>query len=31
VSLDRRRIAHFNMTTHPTAEWTTLQLHQAFP
>jgi transposase InsO family protein len=28
---DRRRIVHFNMTEHPTAEWTTAQLVQAFP
>ena len=26
LSLDRRRIVHFNVTTHPTAEWTALQL-----
>lgn len=31
LSLDRRRIVHFNVTTHPTAEWTALQLYQAFP
>ena len=31
LSLDRRRIIHFNVTTHPTAEWTALQLFQAFP
>jgi putative transposase len=26
LSLDRRRIVHMNVTTHPTAEWTALQL-----
>ena len=31
LSLDRRRIVHFNVTTHATAEWTALQLIQAFP
>lgn len=31
LSLDRRRIIHFNVTRHPTAEWTALQLVQAFP
>ncbi len=31
LSLDRRRIVHFNVTTHPTSEWTALQLVQAFP
>ena len=31
LSLDRRRVVHFNVTTHPTAEWTALQLVQAFP
>jgi transposase InsO family protein len=31
LSLDRRHIVHFNVTTHPTAEWTALQLIQAFP
>jgi putative transposase len=31
LSLDRRRIVHVNVTTHPTAEWTALQLAQAFP
>jgi transposase InsO family protein len=30
LSLDRRRIVHINVTTHPTAEWTALQLRQAF-
>jgi hypothetical protein len=28
---DRRRILHFNVTEHPTAEWTATQLMQAFP
>ena len=31
LSLDRRRIIHFNVTTNPTADWTSLQLIQAFP
>ena len=31
LSLDRRRVIHFNVTTHPTAEWTARQLIQAFP
>jgi transposase InsO family protein len=31
LSLDRRRIVHFNVTDSPTAEWTSLQLNQAFP
>jgi transposase InsO family protein len=31
LSLDRRRIVHFNVTDSPTAEWTALQLVQAFP
>ena len=30
LSLDRRRIVHINVTEHPTAEWTALQLRQAF-
>ncbi|MBM3496720.1 MAG: transposase family protein [Armatimonadetes bacterium] len=30
LSLDRRRIVHLNVTEHPTAEWTALQLRQAF-
>jgi putative transposase len=28
---DRRRVVHFNVTEHPTAEWTGLQIVQAFP
>jgi transposase InsO family protein len=30
-SLDRRRVVHFNVTAGPTADWTSLQLIQAFP
>jgi len=28
---ERRRVVHFNVTDHPTAEWTAAQLMQAFP
>jgi len=31
LSLDRRKIIHFNVTTNPTADWTGLQLIQASP
>ncbi len=31
LSLDRRRILHFNVTAHPTSEWTAQQLVEAFP
>ncbi len=30
LSHDCRRIVHFNVSTHPTAEWTALQILQAF-
>jgi hypothetical protein len=28
---DRRRIVHFNITEHPTAQWTAQQVVEAFP
>jgi putative transposase len=28
---DRRRILHFNVIRHPTAQWTEQQLREAFP
>ncbi len=31
LSLDRRRIVHFNVTESPTSDWIGLQLIQAFP
>ena len=31
LSLDRRKIIHFNVTTNPNSDWTSLQLLQAFP
>ena len=31
LSHDRRRVLHFNVTDHPTAEWTARQIVEAFP
>ncbi len=31
LSLDRRKIIHFNVTTNPNSDWTSMQLLQAFP
>ena len=31
LSLDRRRVIPFNVTSNPTADWTSLQLIQAYP
>jgi hypothetical protein len=31
LSLDRRRVLHFNVTTSPSAEWTAQQIVHAFP
>lgn len=31
LSLDRRKVLHFNVTAHPSAQWTSQQLNEAFP
>ena len=31
IEHSRRRIVHFNLTSHPTAEWTAQQIAEAFP
>ena len=31
IEHERRRILHFNVTRHPTAEWVVQQLREAFP
>ena len=31
LSLDRRRVLHFNITAHPAAAWTAQQITEAFP